>query len=421
MRDWIQSCGTGLHGTEPFACLAQDEWKRKRLQREILPHGRQRQGKPKSSSHSSQAPKLAGRKTVADHIYAIGSDKQASDYSVITAFIVNHIRKTFEYGDGIGDALESRTETVFAAPTLQPVDFSLTVDQKTPHERQFETLCRAEVTTHVTCKDKCQANKGKAYALIYSQCNKAMQHKLQSRTDYESTVKGDPTKLLDATSEHSVSHMENKCHVSIVVNGMKNFINLRQKKDKSLVDYTHWFKAAMKVMESHTDGDLVLPKLAKLDPEHVDNYDPNVDPPESAPKECLKRAYKRHSTYLHMENADWTKYGSLLTALSSQCSLGNDHVLSNHKFDQSYCDTKSKKAAKEKADKDRQRELARNCKEEESPQLSFAQMENCCYCCGKKGHTSPKCPKKDSTPKSEWVVHQTPELQGVLNPQQINA
>ena len=58
----------------------------------------------------------------------------------------------------------------------------------------------------LTCKDKCHANKGKAHALIYSQCNKAMQHKLQLRTDYESTVKGDPIKLLDAMSEHSMSY-----------------------------------------------------------------------------------------------------------------------------------------------------------------------------------------------------------------------
>ena len=47
-------------------------------------------------------------------------------------------------------------------------------------------------------------------------------------------------------------------------------------------------------------------------------------------------------------------------------------------------------------------------------------MENRCYCCGKKGHTSPKCPKKN-TPKSEWVINQTPELKGVQQLQQIHA
>jgi hypothetical protein len=36
---------------------------------------------------------------------------------------------------------------------------------------------------------------------------------------------------------------------------------------------------------------------------------------------------------------------------------------------------------------------------------SFAQIEretNICYCCGKPGHISPDCPKKDTIPKLEW-------------------
>ena len=74
-------------------------------------------GKPKSSSQTSNAAKPVVRKTLADHVYAIGSARQASDYSVITAFIINHIRKTFEYGDDIGDALESRSETVLQPPS----------------------------------------------------------------------------------------------------------------------------------------------------------------------------------------------------------------------------------------------------------------------------------------------------------------
>ena len=150
----------------------------------------------------------------------------------------------------------------------------------------------------------------------------------------------------------------------------QEFYQPQTEEDKCLVDCTCQFKAATKVMESHIGGDLVLPKLVKLDPKYMDNYDPTKDPPDLAPKECPKRAHKRLSTYLHMEIVDQTKCGSLLTALSSQCSLGNDqypdqlekttNILSNHKFDQLYYNTKSKKAAKEKADKDRQRELARN-------------------------------------------------------------
>ena len=36
--------------------------------------------------------------------------------------------------------------------------------------------------------------------------------------------------------------------------------------------------------------------------------------------------------------------------------------------------------------------------------LSFAQMEGKCYCCGKPGHKSPDCNKKDKIPKDEWAI-----------------
>ena len=264
-------------------------------------------GKLRSSSHFSQAAKPAVSKTLGDHIHTVGSAKQASNCSVISAFIVIHIQKTFEYGDDIRDALESRQETVFRAPTLQPADPSLSGNPKAITEKWNEILCRAEVTAHVTHKDKCHTNEGKAFALIHSYCNKAMQHKLQTRTDCKSSIKGDPIKLLDEILGHSMSYMENKYRMSMVVDGIKNGINLRQKEDESLVDCTCWFKAAMNVLESHIGGDPSLPKLAKMDPKCKDNCDPNADPPESALKQCLKRAHKRFSTHLHMENVDWTK------------------------------------------------------------------------------------------------------------------
>ena len=40
-------------------------------------------------------------------------------------------------------------------------------------------------------------------------------------------------------------------------------------------------------------------------------------------------------------------------------------------------------------------------------EASFAQSENMkmCYCCGKTGHMSPKCPEKDEIPREDWAIH----------------
>jgi len=42
-------------------------------------------------------------------------------------------------------------------------------------------------------------------------------------------------------------------------------------------------------------------------------------------------------------------------------------------------------------------------KNNESPTLSFAQLEGKCYCCGKAGHKYPDCRHKEKIPHDEWA------------------
>ena len=217
-----------------------------------------------SNGKNNNSNKTAGRKTLADHVYLIGLAKQASEYSVITQFITNHIRKSYDYGDDIGDALKSRGDITIQAPRLRAVAAGSANEELEARENEF--LYKAQITAYVAREEKYQANKGKAFALIFGQCNKALQHKLQSRTDFEPEIKGNPFELLNAISEHLMSYMENKYPFSIAIDAVKNYINLKQTVDESLVDYTQRFKAAKKIMETHIRSRLELPELAKLDP-----------------------------------------------------------------------------------------------------------------------------------------------------------
>ena len=210
------------------------------------------------------------RKILADHVYSIGSAKQASDYSVITQFIINYIRKSFEFGDDIGDALENWKDVTLEPPKIKVVPKD--AENKEVEERQNEYLFKAQIASYVAREEKYIANKGKAFALIYGQCNNALQHKLQARKDFEEVIKGNPIKLLDAISEHSMSYVENKYPFSIALDAIKNYINLKQTDDESLVDYTRRFKSAKKIMETQIGGELELPKLAKLDPKWMECY-----------------------------------------------------------------------------------------------------------------------------------------------------
>ena len=75
---------------------------------------------------------------MANYIYKVGTSKQASDYVIITRYLINHIRKSFEFGDDIGQALDTRTEFMVPRPTLQQSTATVDTDKERENkEHQF--------------------------------------------------------------------------------------------------------------------------------------------------------------------------------------------------------------------------------------------------------------------------------------------
>jgi hypothetical protein len=120
-----------------------------------------------------------------------------------------------------------------------------------------------------------------------------------------------------------------------------------------------------------------------------------------------------------MDNADKTKYGTLLSHLSEQHSLKNtqypktvvdaNNVLSNHRFDPKYKELRQRRSSQQQHSRERQEADA-----DEIPELSFMEIENKCYCCGKPGHKSTQCRYKNK-PKPEWAINKVKEKKELQN------
>ena len=107
-------------------------------------------------------------------------------------------------------------------------------------------------------------NLTKAYAFIWEQCSLGMQNKIESRSDYNSSIKNDPIALLKAIKQHALNYQEHKYPMAIIFDAIKTLITLKQKEGESLREYTKRFKVSRDILISHIGGPLILKKPSYL-------------------------------------------------------------------------------------------------------------------------------------------------------------
>ena len=113
------------------------------------------------------------KKELSDCVYYLGSAKQASDYETTTEYLINHVKKTFEYGNDIGTALMDLQEpdSDLWKPNMQ-VSVATDDDTKAAESRQYEIEFKADYDGYRARVLALENNKTKAYALLWERCSK---------------------------------------------------------------------------------------------------------------------------------------------------------------------------------------------------------------------------------------------------------
>ncbi len=242
-------------------------------------------------------------------------------------------------------------------------------------------------------------------------CTRSMQQRLEEHPDYASKIQDDPIAMLEAIKTLTQDPVRAQYPFVSMTNSLVNFLNIQQHENENLLDYVKRFKQLRDIMKSQL-GSHFLDHFVEHLPLYVEETDTDKK------QEMKNNALEPFLAYQLLKSSDQTKYGSLLSKLQSQYSLGLDQypktlnaavdALSNHKYDPKFYEKLTKNREKARAEKKSENSSRNNSNEGTgSSNVSFAQQGKgpICYCCGTKGHTPKTCNKVNTIPKDQWWIN----------------
>ena len=374
--------------------------------------GRGRENRREKNYFNDNKSKNDGKNDEISHLlFNVGTAKQASNFVAIKKYCINTFKMKYKQGIYLATALEDGKDFDFQMD--QPAPLLLVPEKGTEEEvliaqgrnESSRMDYRRKMDKYNEKLEVFEENKYKAYGFLWEKCSAQMKQNIEAKQDYQTKIKNNPFELLKTIEALSYNYQDTKYEVAIIFDAIKTFINLRQNEEEHLTSYLERFNAAADNVITQLGNEITMSKYIKT----MDGYNQENE------KTYTKQAFEELKAFAFLSNSDNTKYGTIIKALAQQQSLKNSQypktvtaasqVLMEHTWDQKYHDEKKRKN-EQQTNSDNTNQNNNSNRLPEELELSFAQLQNACYCCGKKGHSANKCYKKDTIPKEEWYINQ---------------
>ena len=178
--------------------------------------------------------------------------------------------------------------------------------------------------------------------------------------DFEAVIYNNPVEFPQAINQHALNYQSLRYEMLVILDGFTTFFGTRQKDQESLQDYTRIFKTSYKVLQLLIRSLIRIHKFVK----NFNGFKYDLDKQDQLPtnEQLTKQASEQLASFVYLQNAGQSKYGSILQFLNNQKSLNNNqqpitmleaaNVLSNHWYKNVDQTQHQKKGQGQKNDKD---------------------------------------------------------------------
>jgi hypothetical protein len=219
--------------------------------------------------------------------------------------VITRINKTFERG--IEDVVKSlKNEVVLDLTAEKP---TLKGSKKTDaaakelEDRQFEFEYRDELKRYNDRKEALAEALVKAYGVIWSDyMTKAMRQRIEEHPEFENKIDQKPVALLIAIKSAMHESVRAQYPYVSLTYQFTSVLNIKQRDDENLLDYTKRFKQLRDVLQSNVDTQILQSWI-----EQTEWY---KKAPNTTEKKALKDgAFEAWMAYVFLQGSDPNKLG----------------------------------------------------------------------------------------------------------------
>jgi hypothetical protein len=254
--------------------------------------------------------------------------------------------------------------------------------------------------------EQLKQNKNNMCALIMKRCNQELRDRLQTKPGYNTFTLSDPLKFLAEIKTECLAYGKTDYGLAVQERVIREMFNIEQYEHESVGNYARrakalWEELCNSMEWKYTRYNNSLKGFSSKD--------------ETLQNRINANTHERLFAFILITHADKSRYGEMIENMERQYAVGTKQYPATFEDARLILEKTAKCHKQRKKNHDSENPKKKPDVDDEKEgilETSFATAEIQCDVCGKTGHATNRCYKRNKLPKEEWFINTVHDKDG---------